>query len=772
MSRYNPHRDTAAIYQAADAWKQAVRHEGSVLAENKQLWTMDLLDELDRFFVQNPDEGKGTFLEKLQEQLEQASLEARQLMAELLWVTLLFPSNVGSNSKRSTIMQVWSWSGQSLPPDAPQLSDSTLNGLGSGGTAYLTQRWREIVFFIDTFRALKGTTFEQAKNLLSDGEAFGDWLAQQPGALKRQLTHILPHLLFPDLFERISSRGDKLEILGALTTEPKIIWQKRSMPEVDRALLGLRTTMEAEANQPIDFYSDELLPRWRQNGSKNSLEFAEVLSAFLTAYAGHRTEPFSINGALSQTMKRLQNWLQKCSPVASRPNLQVKISVGQGGWTKTPWIALLDKRVTTSTQRGVYAVFLIAEDLSVTYLTLNQGMTDLVAAHGQQGAAREMVRVAEEIRPRISETLVPDFSLDNHIDLRSETVAARNYQLGTIAHVALSTDALPDTPSVEANLEKLLSAYERLIEPVASVGQPGIVQVEPPAAKFTMDDLLAELFLERHELDHMLEVWTAKKNIILQGAPGVGKSFIARRLAYALIGAKTPECVQVVQFHQSYGYEDFVRGYRPAGGQGFELQDGVFFDICIRAQQDPDSTYVLIIDEINRGNLSKILGELMLLIEPDKRGADWSLRLAYSKSEEPAFFVPENLYIMGMMNTADRSLSVVDYALRRRFAFLNMRPLFDSPKFFQHLGAKGVPEGVASRIVTRMGQLNHEIESDRVNFGPGFRIGHSFFTPKEPVVDAERWYERVVQTEIHPLLEEYWYDDPSKAAQWRDRLLS
>ncbi|MEI4263955.1 AAA family ATPase [Roseovarius sp. D0-M9] len=246
---------------------------------------------------------------------------------------------------------------------------------------------------------------------------------------------------------------------------------------------------------------------------------------------------------------------------------------------------------------------------------------------------------------------------------------------------------------------------------------------------------------------------------------------MARRLAYALIGYRDDHKVQSVQFHQSYSYEDFVQGYRPNGSQGFERKNGSFYEFCNRAINDPDGTYVFIIDEINRGNLSKIFGELMLLVEPDKRDVKWATKLAYATEQEPNFYVPANVYILGMMNTADRSLSLVDYALRRRFAFVAMEPLYGAPKYRSHLQRYGLPEDMINKITNGMGELNQDIESDRVNLGPGFRIGHSFFTPTTTVVDPELWFRRVVETEIYPLLEEYWFDAPENADQWRDRLL-
>lgn len=190
----------------------------------------------------------------------------------------------------------------------------------------------------------------------------------------------------------------------------------------------------------------------------------------------------------------------------------------------------------------------------------------------------------------------------------------------------------------------------------------------------------------------MLSSLRERKNIVLQGAPGVGKTFIARRLGYAFVGAKDPQRVQAIQFHQSYSYEDFVQGFRPTPKGTFELKHGFFYQFCRRAQrqESEQKPYVLIIDEINRGNLSKILGEVMMLIEPDKRGREFAIPLAYAQEADDTFFVPANLYLIGMMNTADRSLAMVDYALRRRFRFITLRPEFAGAEFQRWLGDAGV----------------------------------------------------------------------------------
>jgi 5-methylcytosine-specific restriction endonuclease McrBC GTP-binding regulatory subunit McrB len=272
-------------------------------------------------------------------------------------------------------------------------------------------------------------------------------------------------------------------------------------------------------------------------------------------------------------------------------------------------------------------------------------------------------------------------------------------------------------------------------------------------------------------LERILTIWAGKKNLILQGAPGVGKSFVAKRLAYLLLEQKDSGRIETVQFHQSYSYEDFVQGYRPDGKGGFTLRDGVFHRFCEKARLSPSRKHVFIIDEINRGNLSKILGELMLLVECDRRGPAWATSLTYSQPDEARFFVPENVYLLGMMNTADRSLSMVDYALRRRFSFTLLEPMFGSDKFRAFLIDHGVPEAMVDLIVTRMTALNQAIGEDRANLGPGYRIGHSFFVPSGDFEYDPGWYRRVIETEIHPLLEEYWFDEPDKADSWRQQLL-
>ena len=245
-----------------------------------------------------------------------------------------------------------------------------------------------------------------------------------------------------------------------------------------------------------------------------------------------------------------------------------------------------------------------------------------------------------------------------------------------------------------------------------------------------------------------------KKNVILQGAPGVGKTFAAKRLAYSIMGEKDTNRVKMVQFHQSYSYEDFIMGFRPTE-TGFELKKGVFYEFCRKAAED-DRPYFFIIDEINRGNLSKIFGELFMLIESDKRGVE--LQLLYADEQ---FSIPSNVYIIGMMNTADRSLAMLDYALRRRFAFFEMTPAFNSSGFRAYRAKINNPK--FDRLIATVEQLNDVIANDD-SLGEGFCIGHSYFCTNTTVTDD--WMKSVVEFELIPLLKEYWFDEAAKVKDW------
>lgn len=290
--------------------------------------------------------------------------------------------------------------------------------------------------------------------------------------------------------------------------------------------------------------------------------------------------------------------------------------------------------------------------------------------------------------------------------------------------------------------------------------------VEPEETVFpeyTPEKFLEEVYMDGDSYDTLVELIRMKRNVILQGAPGVGKTFAAKRLAYSMMGCKDQNRVMMVQFHQSYTYEDFIEGFRPSStSNNFEIKKGAFVNFCQKAAEDPENEYFFIIDEINRGNLSKIFGELFMLIENDKRGN--ALQLLYSGDK---FSVPPKLYIIGMMNTADRSLAMLDYALRRRFAFFEMKPGFESEGFRDYKMA--FANSKFDSLIDCVEKLNAVIAADD-SLGDGFCIGHSYFCNLSAITDKA--LSNIVEYEMVPLLKEYWYDEPIKVKDWTEKLRS
>ena len=304
--------------------------------------------------------------------------------------------------------------------------------------------------------------------------------------------------------------------------------------------------------------------------------------------------------------------------------------------------------------------------------------------------------------------------------------------------------------------------YVEKMNALFAVEEEDAEEVETAYPLYSEEDFLEEVYMDKSDYDTLVGLLRTKKNVILQGAPGVGKTYAAKRIAYSMMGQKDQERVMLVQFHQSYTYEDFIEGFRPKDtGNGFEIKKGAFYHFCRKAGEDLGKEYFFIIDEINRGNLSKIFGELFMLIENDKRGN--SLQLLYSGDK---FNVPENVHIIGMMNTADRSLAMLDYALRRRFAFFTMQPAFRSDVFRAFKAS--LANEKFNKLIACVESLNNAIAADD-SLGEGFCIGHSYFCVKEA---SDRILENIVEYELIPLLKEYWFDEPLKVKDWASNLRS
>ena len=363
-------------------------------------------------------------------------------------------------------------------------------------------------------------------------------------------------------------------------------------------------------------------------------------------------------------------------------------------------------------------------------------------------------------------------NIRNFLNLYDEISAAlkEDAELVNLLHSHLTDDCYPD-PELETltiDVGFYISRYysqQHIDEMKLGKTETGTVNEENPiitsssSDAYTKDDFLNEVYMTEERYETLVNVLRNKKNIILQGAPGVGKTFAARRLAWSMMGEKDDSRIEFVQFHQNYSYEDFMLGYRPVE-DGFELKYGIFYRFCQKAANQPDKEFFFIIDEINRGNMSKIFGELLMLIEKDYRGT--KMTLAYNGLP---FSVPKNLYIIGMMNTADRSLAMIDYALRRRFSFFEIEPGFDSQGFISY--QNGLNSETLDELISKVKELNRKIAADK-SLGRGFCIGHSYFCGRD--VCTDEWLHSVVDYDILPMLSEYWFDDENEFQRWKNIL--
>ena len=338
----------------------------------------------------------------------------------------------------------------------------------------------------------------------------------------------------------------------------------------------------------------------------------------------------------------------------------------------------------------------------------------------------------------------------------------------------LDKDLQQSFPSPGKTIQKVevSDAVTRIDCIVRTSKDPGPTSVSVEDCSYSSANIVGDgCFVEEKRISNMLKRLQTKKNLILQGPPGTGKTWLAKRLAWALAGQKDEKKVRAVQFHPNLSYEDFVRGWRPSSEGRLDLVDGPFLEMVGAAQRDLESAYVLVVEEINRGNPAQILGEILTLLEADKRSPDNALELTYRREDEQGIYLPPNLHIVGTMNIADRSLALVDLALRRRFAFVDLLPEIGE-RWKTWVGEQcGFDDAILFDIQERMSRLNATIKADP-KLGRQFQIGHSYVTPLPGrETDPSTWYRDIVDSEIGPLLNEYWFDDPDRAAQERDNLL-
>ena len=502
---------------------------------------------------------------------------------------------------------------------------------------------------------------------------------------------------------------------------------------------------------------------------------ADARSAFVTAY-DDATQRWGVGWNLTMGLYWIRPWNfptldgQSQSYISKKLNIQIGMNGAKGRCSANDYLKLLET-LETRFQEDAYPVHSFPELSLVAWRN-----PDITKAEIQ---TRWKDNVYAKIRVLCSEKKVSDFTRQEFQDRFLEKLKEEFPQnKSTEFSVDRQMQLLRDTGELEflsrgryrwlgfdPSLEDGLSEEENLPEEDKIVVTP----IEP----YSIDDIVAEgCFIAREKLEKILERLRTKKNLILQGPPGTGKTWLAKRLAFALMGQRDDSKLRAVQFHPNLSYEDFIRGWRPAGDGKLTLVDGPFVEIINAATEDPTPKYVIVIEEINRGNPAQIFGEMLTLLEADKRTPNEALELSYKRSDDERIFMPDNLYVIGTMNIADRSLALVDLALRRRFAFIDLEPTLGEPWRNWVHSQWGIDLNILLKIEQRLIDLNKAIAAD-TSLGSQFQVGHSYVTPPLGISinDAQEWFRQVVETEIGPLLDEYWFDALDKSEKTRESLL-
>lgn len=681
MARHTNARDIAPLLLAAHHWiERCLLESGSLLADHS-LWTPPLLEELRSAFVDHPDAGDDDFMTKLRGQMQAASPAGRQLMAEMMWVLLLFPSNIGAEKKRQHVQEVWSWSEETLPPDIPMLESEVLQGVGSAGTAYNNLRWKELAFLIALAQSMKSKSTADRKAIFEDYERFMEWIESVPRDGDRQFRHMLRYFAYPDRVERMSSNRDRISVLEGFKVASRAQLKGWTDRQLDDALLKLRGDCEAKyPGKALDFYAPPLEALWR---SAKQDDGAIAVSAVQEPSAAESSNQKVTSTSIPQ--------------IASPTNL---IVYGPPGTGKTHWLRERFHDYTDA-PNNVDPESWLQETLTV------HGWRSVIAA-----ALADIGRPAR----------VPEIRAHRwvHAKAKQRGRAPASVQATLWGYLQEHT---PDT-STTVNISIRRPPY------LFDKREAGDWQLIPG--------------WQEHD-DESAQLWRT-----LKAGPKAATEAIHR--------------YKVVTFHPSFTYEDFVRGIRPVrtaedGTTQFRLVDGKFKQICDEAHANPGKRYALFIDEINRANIAKVFGELITLIEPDKRAVfDAHGRLVEglavhlpgeeeADSAERPFGVPKNLDIYGTMNTADRSIALLDVALRRRFQFEERGPDYEM------LGT--VVEGVQlDQLLQRVNdRLEYLLDRDH-------RIGHAYLMKAQTLEGVREAFAK----QLIPLLQEYFFDDFSRVA--------